>query len=59
MRGVKITNAGHFDHRISPDLRDPDTKQTALHLAAARSRVGCVRPLMEADRLIWPLDVVR
>ena len=30
-----------------------------LHLAAARSRFGCVRPLVEADRYIWPLDVVR
>ena len=48
-----------YDRRISPDLRDPDTKQTALHLAAARGRVGCVRLLMEADRHIWPLDVVR
>ena len=48
-----MTNTGHFDDRISPDLRDPDTKQTA------RSRVGCVRLLMEADRHIWPLDVVR
>ncbi|XP_067050086.1 ankyrin repeat and SOCS box protein 9-like [Acropora muricata] len=37
-----------YDRRISPDLRDPDTKQTALHLAAARGRVGCVRLLMEA-----------
>lgn len=46
-----MTNAGHFDHRIS-DLWDPDTKKTALHLAAARSRVGCVRPLMEVDRHI-------
>ena len=54
-----MTSAGHFDDRISPDLRDPDTKQTALHLAAARSRFGCVRPLMEADRHIWPLDVAR
>jgi len=54
-----MTNAGHFDHRISPDLRDPDTKQTALHLPAARSCVGCVRPLMEADRHIWPLGVER
>ena len=47
-----MTSAGHFDHRISPDLRDPDTKQTALHLAAARGRVGCVRLLMEAGRLM-------
>ena len=47
-----MTNAGHFDHRISPDLQDPDSKKTALHLAAARSRVGCVRALMEADRHI-------
>ena len=53
-----MTYAGHSDRRISPDLRDPDTKQTALHLAAVRSRVGCVRLLMEADRHIWPLDVV-
>ena len=48
-----------YDQRISPDLWDPDTKQTALHLAAARGCVGCVRLLMEAGRHIQSLDVVR
>lgn len=36
------------DRKISPDLRDPDTKQTALHLAAAKGRVGCVKLLLDA-----------
>ncbi|XP_078373135.1 uncharacterized protein LOC144656768 [Oculina patagonica] len=36
------------DRKISPDLRDPDSKQTALHLAAAKGRVGCVRLLIDA-----------
>lgn len=36
------------DRKISPDLRDPDTKQTALHLAAAKGRVGCVKLLIDA-----------
>lgn len=38
------------DRKISPDLRDPDTKQTALHLAAAKGRVGCVRLLIDAGK---------
>ena len=54
-----MTNAGHFDHRMTPDLRDPDTKQTAFAFGCCQGRVGCVRLLMEADRHIWPLDVVR
>lgn len=37
-----------YDRRISPDLRDPDTKQTALHLSAAKGHVGCVQLLIEA-----------
>lgn len=37
-----------FDRKISPDLREPDTKQTALHLAAAKGRLGCVKLLIEA-----------
>ena len=38
------------DRKISPDLRDPDTKQTALHLAAAKGRVGCVQLLIDAGK---------
>lgn len=38
------------DRKISPDLRDPDTKQTALHLAAAKGRVGCVKLLVDAGK---------
>ena len=38
------------DRKISPDLRDPDSKQTALHLAAAKGRVGCVRLLIDAGK---------
>ena len=41
-----------YDRKISPDLRDPDTKQTALHLAAAKGRVGCVQLLIEAGKRI-------
>ncbi|XP_032233750.1 ankyrin repeat and protein kinase domain-containing protein 1 isoform X2 [Nematostella vectensis] len=36
------------DRRISPNLRDPESKQTALHVAAAKGRAGCVKLLIEA-----------
>ena len=39
-----------YDRKISPDLRDPDSKQTALHLAAAKGRVGCVQLLIDAGK---------
>lgn len=41
-----------FDRKISPDLREPDTKQTALHLAAAKGRLGCVKLLIEAGKYL-------
>ena len=41
-----------YDRKISPDLRDPDTKQTALHLAAAKGRVTCVQLLIEAGESV-------
>ncbi|KAK3740942.1 hypothetical protein QZH41_017789 [Actinostola sp. cb2023] len=36
------------ERKISPDLRDPETKYTALHVAASKGRAGCVRLLIDA-----------
>ena len=36
------------DRKISPDMRDPETNCTALHLAASKGRAGCVKLLINA-----------
>ena len=38
------------ERKISPDLRDPETQQTALHLAATKGRVGCLQLLINAGQ---------
>lgn len=38
------------ERKISPDLRDPETKYTALHVAASKGRAECVRLLIDAGK---------
>ena len=38
------------DRKISPDMRDPESYCTALHLAASQGKAGCVKILIDAGQ---------
>ena len=41
-----------YDKKVSPNLRDHSTQEVALHLAASKGHVECVKLLLKAGRFI-------
>jgi ankyrin repeat protein len=44
-----------YDKKVSPNLRDHTTQEVALHLAASKGHVECVKLLLKAGRFILML----
>ncbi len=44
-----------YDKKVSPNLRDHTTQEVALHPAASKGHVECVKLLLKAGRFILEL----
>ena len=46
-----------YDKKVSPNLRDHTTQEVALHLAASKGHVECVKLLLKAGKPICVLSI--